>query len=53
MRARKKRKLDGSKRDSTVKPKELRKRLPVPLIRTARPASLTLTNQQIDHILFG
>jgi hypothetical protein len=30
-----------------------RRRLPLPVIRTGRPATLDLTNQKIDEILFG
>jgi hypothetical protein len=34
-------------------PKDRRKRLPVPVIRTGHPATLKLTNEKIDEILFG
>ena len=34
-------------------PKDRRQRLPVPVIRTGRPATLHLTNDKIDEILFG
>lgn len=34
-------------------PKDRRKRLPVPVIRTGRPATLHLSNQKIDEILFS
>ena len=53
MRVRKKRKLDVPKRDSALPTKDLRKRLPVPVIRTGRPNTLHLTNEKIDEILFG
>jgi hypothetical protein len=53
MRARKKHKIGGLKRDAAVCPKDRRKRLPVPVIRTGRPATLHLTNRQIDGILFS
>jgi hypothetical protein len=33
--------------------KDRRRRLPLPVIRTGRPATLDLTNQKIDEILFG
>ena len=53
MRGRKKRSPDGPKRDTAVPLKDRRKRLPVPVIRTDRPATLHLTNRQIDDILFS
>jgi len=34
-------------------PKDRRRRLPVPVIRTGRPGTLDLTNKKIDEILFG
>jgi hypothetical protein len=34
-------------------PKDRRRRLSLPLIRTGRPATLDLTNEKIDEILFG
>ena len=37
----------------TKRPKDRRRRLPVPVIRTGRPATLDLTNEKIDEILFG
>jgi hypothetical protein len=37
----------------TKQRKDRRRRLPVPVIRTGRPATLDLTNQKIDEILFG
>jgi hypothetical protein len=52
MRGRKKRNPDSPKRDTGMPLKDRRKRLPVPVIRTGRPATLHLTNQQID-ILFS
>ena len=35
------------------RPKDRRRRLPVPVIRTGRPDTLDLTNEKIDEILFG
>jgi hypothetical protein len=37
----------------TQQPKDRRRRLPVPVIRTGRPGTLDLTNEKIDEILFG
>ena len=37
----------------TKQPKDRRRRLPVPVIRTGRPGTLDLTNEKIDEILFG
>jgi hypothetical protein len=37
----------------TKQPKDRRRRLPVPVIRTGRPGTLDLTNRKIDEILFG
>ena len=37
----------------STKPKDRRRRLRVPVIRTGRPATLDLTNEKIDEILFG
>jgi hypothetical protein len=37
----------------TKQPKDRRRRLPVPVIRTGRPGTLDLTNKMIDEILFG
>lgn len=37
----------------TSESKDRRKRLPLPVIRTGRPATLDLTNDKIDEILFG
>jgi predicted DNA-binding protein (UPF0278 family) len=37
----------------TKHPKDSRRRLPVPVIRTGRPGTLDLTNEKIDEILFG
>ena len=34
-------------------PKDRRRRLRLPVIRTGRPATLDLTNEKIDEILFG
>ncbi len=53
MRVRKKRKLEEPKRDPALPTKDRRKRHPVPVIRTGRPKTLHLTNEQIDEILFG
>ena len=58
MRANKKREVvlarqDISKRDAVVESKEPRRRLPLPVIRTGHPATLDLTYQKIDEILFG
>jgi len=33
--------------------KDRRRRLPLPVIRTGRPATLDLTGEKIDEILFG
>jgi len=37
----------------TKQPKDRRRRLPLPVIRTGRPGTLDLTNEKIDEILFG
>ena len=37
----------------TKQPKDRRKRLPLPVIRTGRPGTLELTNEKIDEILFS
>jgi hypothetical protein len=42
-----------SKQHALAESKDRRKRLPVPVIRTGRPATLELTGQKIDQILFG
>ena len=34
-------------------PKDRRRRLRLPVIRTGRPATLDLTNEKIDEVLFG
>ena len=44
---------DNSKEGAVVEPQERRGRLPLPVIRTGRPATLDLTNQKIDEILLG
>jgi hypothetical protein len=44
---------DISKQDAPVEPQKPRRRLPLPVIRSGRPATLDLTNQKIDEILFG
>jgi len=42
-----------SKQHALAQPKDRRKRLPVPVIRTGRPGTLDPTNEKIDEILFG
>jgi len=42
-----------AKQEVVAEPRGRRRRLPVPVICTGRPATLDLTNQKIDEILFG
>jgi len=42
-----------AKQDTVAESRDRRRRLPLPVIRTGRPATLDLTNQKIDEILFG
>jgi hypothetical protein len=37
----------------TKQPRDRRRRLPLPVIRTGRPGTLNLTNKKIDEILFS
>ena len=42
-----------AKQAALTKSKARPKRLPLPVIRTGRPATLELTGKKIDQILFG